>query len=1427
MIFKLSLNGDYREFVPRLRGVIAVLLVALGAICLPSLGSAQQTGYMTCIEDGGTAQCKDPDQGPQNWNLTVGPLGYFPSADAATAALNAWGAGVYCSYSANHGAVTGPTNGGANGAVYQTTVSWSGTTTAGVCGVTTPEPFSGSAIIYGSAPLSCNKPWQSALSVSYATASHPLGYCWQPTVQPCPTCNARPAPAVGNPIDPAYGNKLETDVDYPGTGAGGLSFTRYYNYAGTTLLPGTNVAFGAALGQGWTHSYQRQIALYPNGYVRALRPDGNHRVFLMSGGSYQLYGSGNERLVALANGTGWQYIDGNDTVETYDPNGILLSIVARNGQTLTMTYSTVTTPPSVAPAAGYLITVMDSFGHQLGLAYNSSGQLATMTDPAGGITTYSIAAGVLTTVAFPDLSSKSYIYNESAYTQGTNQPYALTGIVDENGVRYTTFGYNSQGQAISTSHAGGVDQYTQVIGYVPYYGSGSTSVTDPLGAVRNYSYWLVNGVVRFYGVDNLCPQCTDTPHALSFDANGNVASKTDFNGYVTNYAFDLTRNLETSRTEAAGTARARTITTAWNASFQVPSAISVYAGGTATGTPLRTTSYTYDGSGNVLTKTVTDPSISTSRTWTYTYNSFGQVLTLDGPRTDVSDVTTTTYYACSTGAQCGQIQNVTDAVGNVTTYNTYNAYGQPLTITDPNGVVTTLTYDARQRLTSRKVGTELTSFAYYPTGLLQKVTQPDGSYIQYTYDPAHRLTVIQDGLGNSIHYTLDNVGNRTAQSSYDPSNVLSTAMSRVYNSINQLSKLIGSAGTAAVTTAFGYDNNGNQTTVAAPLARNTTNSYDELNRLSQVTDPASGITLFGYDANDNLLSVKDPISLATTYQYNGLGDLLQVTSPATGISTSTYDSGGNLKTNADARGLGGTYSYDALNRVTHIAYGDQTLTFGYDAGTNGKGRLTSAGDALHTLSWQYDGLGRVVSKTQVVAGVTRTVGYTYTNGQLTTVTTPSGQAVGYSYTNGRITGITVNGAVLLSGVTYEPFGLARAWTWGNSVTELRMHDTDGNPSQITGPESTSYAVDSAFRIQSITNSSNPALSWTYGYDLLDRLTSGSASASALSWTLDGDGNRQTQGGAAAPTYTAKTITFSYNNRGRLASVTPSGTTATAYTYNAVGQRIEKSGPGGTTLFVYDEAGHLLGEYSGTGALIQETVWLGDLPVATLRPNGTGVLVYYVHADHLGAPRSITQTTNNAIVWRWDNDPYGAVAPNQNPTGLGTFVYNVRDPGQYFDAETALSYNYFRDYDPQVGRYVESDPIGLMGGMNTYGYVSGNPVGLVDPSGENPIGIPLNSVPIPLPGWILPAARAAGVVGAVAGAGKAGWDIGSYIYPHIATPLGDIVDRVCSDNAQEKLRKHCQALKDSILNTCYRLPPRKRMACYEAANTAFRQCMGFE
>jgi RHS repeat-associated protein len=176
--------------------------------------------------------------------------------------------------------------------------------------------------------------------------------------------------------------------------------------------------------------------------------------------------------------------------------------------------------------------------------------------------------------------------------------------------------------------------------------------------------------------------------------------------------------------------------------------------------------------------------------------------------------------------------------------------------------------------------------------------------------------------------------------------------------------------------------------------------------------------------------------------------------------------------------------------------------------------------------------------------------------------------------------------------------------------------------------------------------------------------------------------------------------------------------ATDYLYNARGERVSKFGtgvPSGINYYAYGANGELLGEYAAASTLVEETVYLGSMPVATMV---TGVAEpFYIYADHINTPRLITRSSDNVIVWRWDtSDPFGIQQPLETPSGASPFAYNPRFSGQLFDRETSNHYNYFRDYDPQSGRYIQSDPIGLAGGINTYAYVGGNPLSEIDPFG---------------------------------------------------------------------------------------------------------------
>jgi RHS repeat-associated protein len=291
------------------------------------------------------------------------------------------------------------------------------------------------------------------------------------------------------------------------------------------------------------------------------------------------------------------------------------------------------------------------------------------------------------------------------------------------------------------------------------------------------------------------------------------------------------------------------------------------------------------------------------------------------------------------------------------------------------------------------------------------------------------------------------------------------------------------------------------------------------------------------------------------------------------------------------------------------------------------------------------------------------------------------------------------------------------------------------------------------RITSVADVGSSPSSWSYDYDALDRLTSALSPTLTQGWSYDANGNRLSESGTQASTFTVSAtsnrlnatagflnrsysydaagnalayedVTLSYNNRNRLASTTK-GASTRSYVYNALGQMAKATGgAGGTVHYLHDEAGHLLGEYDSAGNLIQETVWLGDLPVATIRPDaaGTGIDVFYVHADQLGTPRIVTDAANN-LRWRWPNDPFGTLAAEENPASLGVFTYNLRFPGQLFDGQAGLHQNYFRDYSPAIGRYTQSDPIGMGGGINPYAYVLNNPALLTDPQGEA-IAIPV-------------------------------------------------------------------------------------------------------
>jgi RHS repeat-associated protein len=682
------------------------------------------------------------------------------------------------------------------------------------------------------------------------------------------------------------------------------------------------------------------------------------------------------------------------------------------------------------------------------------------------------------------------------------------------------------------------------------------------------------------------------------------------------------------------------------------------------------------------------------------------------------------------------VYTVTNAAGHITTFNSYDSDGRPTQVTDANGIVTSLTYGLRGWLASRSAAGETTGYDYDAAGNLSKVTLPDGSWVLYFYDAANNLISVGDSLGSAIDYQVDAMGNRVRTDTYDPQDRLVRTLQSLYDQVNRLQVTLDAAGQQ---TTYGYDTDSNPTKTTDPLGRATVNSYDPLNRLTQINDAANGNTNFTYDAKDRLKTVQDPRGLTTTYTYDNLGNLTTQASPDTGNTTFTYDAAGNVLTSTDARSITTTYTYDPLNRVLTSTVTDGTVSYEYDNTTTGgayaKGRLTKITDPSGFTTYGYDSLGRVTGKSQSVnATVNKTfsVVYGYSMGRQVSTTYPSGHALTYGFNSqGQVTSISVDGTAILSGAQYSPFGPVAGWTWANGEPYQRTYDLNGRVDTLTlGPSTGTYSdlsqtfgYDTLYRLTSAAMSATQVLG--YGYDANGNRTSATVNGTSTTYNYPGNSHRLsslTGAGARSFTYdasghlTLSGITYVYDGRGRMKQAG-----SVTYLVNGLGQRVKKTAAA-DVFFAYDESGHLIGEYDATGAPIQETVWLGDLPIAVIKPNGVTFTVFYVWPDHLGTPRVITDSTN-AERWEWaQNDPFGNNAPNENPSGAGTFTYNLRFPGQYYDVDSGLNYNYFRDYDPSIGRYVESDPIGLKGGINTYGYVFANPLALLDPLGLTPADV---------------------------------------------------------------------------------------------------------
>lgn len=597
--------------------------------------------------------------------------------------------------------------------------------------------------------------------------------------------------------------------------------------------------------------------------------------------------------------------------------------------------------------------------------------------------------------------------------------------------------------------------------------------------------------------------------------------------------------------------------------------------------------------------------------------------------------------------------------------------------------------------------------------------------------------------------------------------------------------------TTESTVTFTYDAAGNVKSINRPLSRTTSYVYDSLRRPVQQSVSLGANTLVtkqAFDGQHHLSSVTDPRNLTTSYKVDGLGDTSQVSSPDTSVTGYTFDEAGNVKTVTDARGKTSSFQYDALGRVTLIQYDSGVPSqFEYDGGPGGPvteiGNLTRISDESGTTAFTHDLEGRVLTRTQVVtaagANVQLTLQYTYGHagpetGKLTSITYPSGARVNYLYgDHGRVSSVTLNQSAispevtLLSEITYTASGVVQSWRWGSGTLPAyqRTYDLDGRltsyPIDMQGTIRT-VGYDAAGMIASYshTGGSNPAqFDQTFSYDAADRLIGFTSGGITTGYSYDANGNRiQQTGPNATYSYDPKSnrlnsATFAtskvygydasgnrisdgqhlytYNSRGRLSGVR-GGTVLNIY-YNALGERVLKASGISNSYYIYDQARRTVGEYNQGNGSTAETVYLDELPIVVIKPQGYS----YVLADQIFTPLILAQQ-DGTISWDWRNrDPFGN---NEPTTSSELSVYNQRFPGQIADIETGIFYNYFRDYDPLIGRYIQSDPIGLNGGINTYGYVYNGPLSNIDSLGLFPrTRICLNGLcpPVPPPSTIEP------------------------------------------------------------------------------------------